>query len=190
MKLTKLLISIIIIALIILSAAMMMRPAHTYNRSSQHLAQTPDWFMRGVTGVKTNKRGQLNASIASPSLQHLPGKNSIALKNPYFVVYDKHNIPWHISAKHGEFFQDKPVRIVLSHHVVIKEMPSKNSKHTRVYTSKLTLYTATNLAKTKQPVTVIQQSSTVHAVGMIAHLKTGNIQFLSQTRAEYNDPAP
>lgn len=149
--------------------------------------QPPDWYMTSSHAYTTNTLGTLKSILNSPHLQHFAKDNRLHIQTPDFLVYDQKQVPWHITAKIGDYYENKEAYLRLQNNVVVKQLPGPDSKGTEIHTTLLDYYPSTHLAKTKQPVVVYQEGTIIHSVGMIANLKTSNIDFLSKTQTEYHD---
>ncbi|PIQ44018.1 MAG: LPS export ABC transporter periplasmic protein LptC [Gammaproteobacteria bacterium CG11_big_fil_rev_8_21_14_0_20_46_22] len=152
--------------------------------------QPPDWYMTQTHGFSTNTDGQLKSKVNSPTVDHYAKEDKLHLTSPVFFSYDKQHVPWRITANFGDYYENKKnpqaTYLHLQDNVVIKQLPGPGSKETEIQTSTLNYYPDTQLAKTQAPVVVYQQGSVIHAVGMIANLKTDKVDFLSQAHAKYH----
>ncbi len=74
-------------------------------------------------------------------------------------------------------------QIVFSDHVVIYHAADNAAAQTTLQTDSLTIVPSLQQASTKDPVTILQPDAKVHGTGMMADLKLGTIQLLSETRA-------
>lgn len=185
-KRNRIIIIIIVIGLVLIAARDLVTNQTTVV-SKKVKNSTPDWYMTQSHSYNTGDNGDLKSQLDSPTLKHFSGNNSISIDKPHFIVYDSSNIPWKITALHGTYFQNKPTYLHLVGNVIVKQLPAPGSKLTEIHTSILDYYPASNIAKTKQAVSVKQQDSTIHAIGMIANLKTSVINFLSKSKAQYHE---
>ena len=148
-------------------------------------SRSPDWFMITAKATKTDETGQMVGRIQSPLLRHYTLDNRIAITMPFFILYDKDRLPWHITAEKSDIFQGKDQRIEFYGHVLVKQMPGKNSNEVTLMTEHFTYYPKTSQAFTKEPVTIMEPGATVHSVGFQADFKQSIIKFLSQSQTQY-----
>lgn len=179
-------IMLVIFIILILIAAKDLLIGQNSMFNNKNKENSPDWYMTDSHGFNTNDTGDLKSQLNSPDLKHYTANNAISIVQPHFIVYSSSKIPWRITANHGTYFQNKPDYLRLTGNVIVKQLPAPGSKLTELHTSLLFYYPATDIAKTKKPVVVKQQDSIIHAVGMVANLKTSVINFLSKSHAEYH----
>ena len=152
-----------------------------------HQDTTPDWYMTNMTATTYDEQGEVKGILQSPKLVHYPKKNITHMKTPYFILYDKDRIPWHITSTYGKIYQDKIEKVYLWDNVIVQQMPAPHSDQTTLLTSELTYYPKTSFAHTNKPVTITQPDSEMQSIGFNANLKKGLIKFLSQSQMEYDD---
>ena len=110
------------------------------------------------------------------------------MTTPFFVLYDENRTPWHITATNGLAFENKPKKINLWDHVIVKQMPGPKSDETILKTPEMTYYPDTAFAHSDKAVTIQQPGSIMHSIGFDAYLKKSLIKFLSRSETQYHDP--
>ena len=159
--------------------------SHHIDLPKANVNRSPDWFMIKAKATKIDETGQIAGSIQSPLLRHYTLDNRVAITAPFFILYDKDRLPWHITAEKSDIFRGRDERVEFYGHVLVKQMPGKNSNEITLMTEHLTYYPKTSQALTKEPVTITEPGATVHSIGFQADFKQSIIKFLSQTQTQY-----
>lgn len=146
---------------------------------------TPDTFMKQVTYISTDAAGNLSSHLVASNLFHFEKNNSSTYSSPKFTIYVKSGEPWFVSAENGESF-DGIHKIILKNKVYVHQNAGPHNNEFSMYTSELTILPKLNLAKTNQAVTIQQPGGTVHATGLTANLKTGEIKLISRAEGQYD----
>jgi len=176
------------LALLLFCIALILMPqSHHFSLPTRVENQSPDWFMKNATAMKTDEQGKIKGLVTSPSMVHYSADDVIDMQQPFFTLFDNGGIPWHINANTAQVFQKKNNNhIQLNKNVIVKQMPGKGSNEVTLTTDHLTFFPDTSIAKTDAAVTITEPGSTIQAVGFEADLKQGIIKFLSNSRAEYH----
>ncbi len=182
---TKISLTLILVLTALLSLSFYYAKPFVVKRVNQ--SRVPDWYIVHAKITNTNLLGHVTGQLTSPRLTHLPYDNVIHLQTPFFVAYDKTNIPWHIHADKGLAYQTKPKKINLIGNVRIQQLPGVGSHKARLTTTQMMYFPNQNIAETKQPVTISEPGTVMHSVGFKANFHQGVIRFLSRSEAEYYD---
>ncbi|MEM9243931.1 MAG: LPS export ABC transporter periplasmic protein LptC [Pseudomonadota bacterium] len=156
------------------------------NHATNPLSNVAEEFMIGTQVKSFDKQGNLKGTISSPQIQHYNANNKMLATTPHITSPAKSGPDWQITAQHGETLKGNQITRLWGD-VKIFQPPGKNSNNIKLLTSELTYYSQQNIAKTDQPVTIIQPGTVIHGIGMIANMNTNVIQLLKQT-SEKHDP--
>ncbi len=158
--------------------------SHQKHEKSDLLTNEPDAFMEHAVAIILNKTGTPSLKISSPKMIHYKKNDTTHIVNPEVIVYRNSPEPWHVNANYATATQGTE-KIVFSEHVIIYHAADAAASQTTLNTDSLTILPNLQQAKTADPVTILQPSAKVYGTGMLADLKLGTIQLLSQTRSEY-----
>ena len=147
-------------------------------------SKKPDALITDVNATQFNEFGKPQHILKSPRLLHYLKNNTTLITKPFYIFENGKEAPWHIKADQGKVLHDTKT-IILTGHVLIKQLPGINSRHITLLTDKMMFYPQMSLAKTDRPVTIKRPGMIVKGVGLQADLKTGEIKLLSQTHGEY-----
>lgn len=146
--------------------------------------ETPDSFMQEITFTRYDAQGVWESRFYTPHSVHYPKRNTTLLENPKLISRGDNQLVWVITAKHGKA-EDDGKTVYLNDNVQIQRINSVTHQVSTMTTSTLTAYPQQKFLETDQPVTIIQPGSTIHAIGLNADLKTGDIHLLSNTTSTY-----
>lgn len=149
----------------------------------------PDYYGEGLKNRSFDSNGVLNSQFEAQRSVHFPGQRLAELTLPKFTTTAEDGEEWVIKSLSGTHFEDDK-KMILKDDVVISPLGStpseiKDKKLTTIRTSELTLFTQTKIAKTDQPVEVIDVRSRINAVGMIINIDQKRVEFLSQVNSKY-----
>jgi lipopolysaccharide export system protein LptC len=150
--------------------------------------EIPNVTLTNVT-MQNYQNGLLGAKLSVPEISHLQSGKKINLKNPSFVIYDKKQQPWTVTAKTAEA-KDDGTLVILHEDVKLFQPAGPNNPEITIFTSELTLYPKENRAETSMPVVLHQKAkdnsiAKIECVGVKIFQKTGVIKLLAKTRGYY-----
>jgi lipopolysaccharide export system protein LptC len=147
-------------------------------------ALMPDGFMEEVYATIIDKEGNLKMKIYSPRMVHYADHDTTKLSQPRLIIYRQSPQPWYVTAKTA-LATEGAERIDFSDNVIIRHPGDAKQALTTIKTSTLTVFTSDEIAKTQDKITLYQPNVTVHAQGMFANMKQGEINLLSHVRGTY-----
>ena len=144
-----------------------------------------DGFMENVVAMRMNTEGLPESTLYSPKLTHFAQNNSTRLTAPHFTILPNKGNAWNISAEHG-VSTDGIKTLYLWGNVKMHQIKGPFNKDVTLLTSSITIYPEQNTAVTDQPVTLLQDSNVLNAIGLKTNFKTSTIELLSQSRGVYD----
>ncbi|OGT25804.1 MAG: LPS export ABC transporter periplasmic protein LptC [Gammaproteobacteria bacterium RIFCSPLOWO2_02_FULL_42_14] len=141
-------------------------------------------FVTGGNFVEYDKQGNIKTKITADKIVEFQSEDRIVFHNPEIVTYSEKQVPWHIRADQA-ISNKKGDRVVLTGHVLIREMRNDNEPRSTIKTTELVIFPKQSLATTKEPVTLFRPGIIVNGVGLTANLKTGQYELKSQSEAIY-----
>lgn len=184
----KWVISLAIISIIIASAYWLYHQHNSINGSQSESSASNsldiDWVMHHATIKLTNKKGQTAAVIHSQTNKHLKADNTIKLTRPEAELYSKQNNHWHVESDHGYIERDHQNLTHLEGHVILHRQKTARQTPITVLTDKLHYNPQTKIAYTNQPVTITRPNTLLHAKGLRANLKQGQIEFYHESQIQ------
>lgn len=147
-------------------------------------ASEPDAFMENVIATIINKEGVRTLLVESPRMVHYAENDATVIESPHITVYRDSPEPWHINAVFAKATQGMD-KIYFWKDVVIHHSTDNKTPVTTFKTDTLTVFPHEQIATTNDHVILTQPETVVHAVGMMANLKDGEVKLLSQARGEY-----
>lgn len=147
-------------------------------------SQNPDFFITNALYTEFDQTGAIHNQIATSKISHFTTANAYLFDNPQMTFFYANEQPWIISAHKGKSEHGKD-KILLWDNVTIQQAPGANNTETLINTNSLTLFPNTKTAETKEPVTIKQGGSVMHAVGAKADFKAGTVKLLSKVGGTY-----
>ncbi len=147
-------------------------------------AHDVDGFAQNAHYFKYNQEGDIYLDFKTPHLLHYLDQDQSYFTFPSIILYTPSRVPWYISAKAGHSIQGT-TRIDLSQEVILDQPAVAQLEHSTIYTSQLTVYPTKMLGTTTEKALIVRTDSQVTGVGVIANLKTGVIELLSQSTGVY-----
>lgn len=144
----------------------------------------PDGFMVNMVATRMTTAGKPQDQVIAPLVVHYPVNDTADINMPHFISFPDAGSPWHVYANKGQMRNQANI-LELWGNVRIERARSLQNSFIKMTTDRLTIYPKDEYAETKLPITVMQDSNVLHAVGMRANLKTDTVDLLSQTKAHY-----
>lgn len=150
----------------------------------QQTTDLPDGIMEDVSATILNKQGKISMKIVTPKMTHFAAGDITHLESPELTIYRKSPKPWFITSKHAKA-QDGIENVFFWESVNIHHPADLNSPATLIKTASLHVRPNEQIAKTDNPITLIQPNIIIKAIGMQANMNSGDIKLLSQSRGQY-----
>lgn len=145
---------------------------------------TPDFYMKNVTYLRTNDNGLKDILVFSPYVTHYQVQDSAVIRTPIIKLY-KNDQEWTATSQEAKSYNGT-MRFDLLKNVVVKQSASKDKAATTLFTESLTAFPKKDLVTTQEKVTIEQPGLNITGVGMKGDLKSGNLELLSQTKGHYD----
>lgn len=153
----------------------------------------PDYYVEKFSFIRLPNNGKANYHITGDRLVHHPVSDDFEIQQPRINSFDSDKAPINIRAERAIVEQKNmlttPMRehdqIHLHGNVQAERPDATNAKYMKLQSEYLLLLPDENKMKTDQAVSLITNSSEIHAVGMIADNVTQQIQLLSKVRASF-----
>lgn len=125
----------------------------------------PDYIVDTISAIQMDEDGRIKHTLAADKMIHYPDDDSTRLQSPKFVNYATTTAPITITAreallsKNGEdvYFRDN---------VRVNRGPYDSRSELVMETDYLHVIPDKNIAKTDRPVTITDDNTVVHAVGL------------------------
>lgn len=144
----------------------------------------PDAVMEEVHAKIMNKMGNPKIYIYAPKLFHFKKDDTTKFELPHIEFYQTNNQPWIVNSKYA-LARDGMKVVSFWDNVLIKHTADENNPETTIQTEHLLVHPEQNKIETKDPITLIQPSTLIKAVGMVADTQKGDVSLLSQARGQY-----
>ena len=141
----------------------------------------PSYYLVNARSKQFNPQGKLDSIATSESIQHDPRDNSAKLQQPFFTFYKQGRPAWTLQAESAHI-DERGQKIVFQQRVVI----SSSDQQTQIKTPQLVVFPDKKLAKTDQPVTLLNLNGFTRAIGLTADFHKNEIHLLNQVRGQYN----
>lgn len=143
-----------------------------------------DGYMLEARYIQYDNQGLVHTHLYTPKMTHYSEDSTSYFVHPEMVAYNKHRIPWTVTASEGKAISDGN-RVELWGGVKIHQSPEENFPETTILTSAMTVYPHYSFATTDQPITITRPDTAIEAVGMEAHFKDGTFKLLSAAKGVY-----
>ena len=147
------------------------------------LKTRPDYVLRDYEIISLNKQGKESFTLRGPVLHRDPADKTMELDAPVFLVPDRQNRYWQISAKRGVVPADGSQLQLRGD--VLATSPADAPPATRIQTEQLNLFPDENRATSAVAVAITQPGLTMNGHGMQADFDRQQISLLSQVRTRY-----
>jgi lipopolysaccharide export system protein LptC len=148
---------------------------------SEAARNLPDYFMRDIESLITDKSGRASHRLNAVALFHYPQGDLSKLEQPDVTVLSDTDGGWHASAVEGayrgtlhELRLDGDVRVT-----------QRGEREMRLLTETLTIDTQRNYAETAAAVTLEGPASRLQGVGMQLYGDEQRLLLLSEVRGRY-----
>jgi lipopolysaccharide export system protein LptC len=170
-----------------------MRRNDEENNAKTSLRNEPDYYVEKFNFVRLPNNGKANYTISGERLTHLPKTDNFEIRQPRINSFDADKPPLNIRADRAIVEQKSSLAVPAREHdqihlqgqVQVVRPDSAASGYFELQSEYLLLLPDDNIIKTDQAITMLTNSSEIHAVGMIANNETQQIQMLSKVRASF-----
>lgn len=147
--------------------------------------RSPDYTLENFTASAMDGHGKLHDRLRARIMIHYPDDDSAELTKPHIELYRQDAPPWRIDAEKGWVYS-KGELVLLQGDVFIERDAVSKDGPLHVITRDVRIRPKDKYAETDQPVTILQGTARVDAVGMRAHFQEGRLELLSAVRGKYD----
>jgi lipopolysaccharide export system protein LptC len=144
----------------------------------------PDAIIENFSATKLNEQGVPSFIMVAKKMLHYPDDDSTTLEAPRITMLSAEHPAIHASAKSG-MVSSKGDEIFLHDDVEVLRDASAKQDQLSLQTEYLHVIPDQNLTDTDRAVTIVEDHTTVHAIGMEMNSETRTLKLLSQVRSEH-----
>ncbi len=148
----------------------------------------PDVIMENFSATKMDQLGVPSYLLTASQLRHYPDQDTTELDLPNLVTLEPGHPAMRMQGEHGNIARRGEEVNFRDDVRVVREASGSQSLAT-LTTRYLRVFPDKGLADTDQPVTMVDERNTVHAVGLELDYKARLLKLLSQVRSEYRPDA-
>ena len=147
-------------------------------------------YSEGINTILYDTEGNINYTLQAERQVHY-NDDSTELEKPFIRVHQKRDSRWSIVANSGRILASKATadgafkRIELNGDVQVYSLDELGNR-TIMLTEFLTLNTKLEILETDQEVSIITSALQQSSIGMVAKLRTDEINFLREIRGRYD----
>ena len=147
-------------------------------------------YSEGITTILYDTEGNINYTLQAERQVHY-NDDSTKLEKPFIRVHQKRDSRWSIVANSGRILSSKTTadgafkRIELNGDVQVYNLDEFGNR-TVMSTEFLTLNTKSEILETDHQVSIITSALQQSSIGMIAKLRSDEINFLREIRGRYD----
>ena len=147
-------------------------------------------YSEGINTILYDAEGNINYTLQAERQVHY-NDDSTELEKPFIRVHQKRDSRWSIVANSGRILASKTTtdgafkRIELNGDVQVYNLDEFGNR-TAMSTEFLTLNTKLEILETDQQVSIITSALQQSSIGMVAKLRTDEINFLREVRGRYD----
>lgn len=144
----------------------------------------PDAIIENFSATKLNEQGVPSFIMVAKKMLHYPDDDSTTLEAPRITMLSAEHPAIHASAKRG-MVSSKGDEIFLHDDVEVLRDASAKQDQLSLQTEYLHVIPDQNLTDTDRAITIVEDHTTVHAIGMEMNSETRTLKLLSQVRSEH-----
>lgn len=144
----------------------------------------PDAIVENFSATRLNEQGVPSFIMAAKKMLHYPDDDSTTLEEPHITMLSAEHPAIHASSKQGTV-SSKGDEIFLNDDVEVLREASAKQDLLALQTEYLHIIPDKNLTNTDRAVTIVEDHTTVHAIGMEMNSETRILKLLSQVRSDH-----
>ncbi|MBI1174847.1 MAG: LPS export ABC transporter periplasmic protein LptC [Sideroxydans sp.] len=144
----------------------------------------PDYIIDNLSATTLNEQGVPHYIMGAQKMLHYPDDDSTHMEEPQLTSLYPDRPAVHVSARHGKISGEGDQVFLYDDVKVVRDATATQSEMTFT-SSYLHVLPDNDLADTDRPVTIIDDSNVVHAIGMKLNNRTGVIQLLAQVNSQH-----
>lgn len=142
-----------------------------------------DYVLHDYEIIALDKEGQEAFTLIGPLLRETPGKKTMEMQTPLFLVPDAKGLHWTVQSTRGWVSADREhVRLTGNVRAI---GPRNQPQPAKILTQQLNVYPGTKRATSPVAVTITQPGSILRGHGMSMNLASKQYELQSQVRARY-----
>ena len=145
-----------------------------------------DYVLHDYEIIALDKDGKEAFTLLGPLLRETPGKKTMEMEAPLFLIPDPQGQHWTVQSKKGWVSEDREhIRLTGN----VRAIGPRNQPHpANIATQQLNVYPKTKLADSPVAVTITQPGSILRGHGLSVNLANKQYELESQVRARYDRP--
>lgn len=148
-------------------------------REEARPSDRPDLIMEQLSMTAMDERGQPKRRLEAARMAHFPESASHRLEQPYLIMYQENQEPWHVQSEQGIITEDGD-EIMLLGAVQIWRTANGEQPELEIETRDLRVLPEEDFGETDQAAIIKTRNSQSQGIGMRAFLKESRIQLLSE----------
>jgi len=142
-----------------------------------------DFVLHDYQIIALDKDGKEAFTLLGPMLRETPGKKTMEMQAPLFLIPDPEGLHWTVQSKQGWISEDREhIRLTGDVRAIA---PRDQPTPAKIATQQLNVYPKTKLAASPVAVTITQPGSILRGHGLSANLADKRYELKSQVRARY-----
>lgn len=142
-----------------------------------------DFVLHDYEIIALDKDGKEAFTVLGPLLLETPGKKTMEMETPLFLIPDPQGLHWTVQSKRGWVSEDRE-HIKLTGNVRAIG-PRNRPQPAKIATQQLNVYPKTRRASSPVAVTITQPGSILRGRGLVVNLANKQYELQSQVRARY-----
>lgn len=144
----------------------------------------PDYYFTDATVTTLDKQGKRAAVLTAPRIEHHPDDDSSEVFSPRIEYYSAGDPPWHGQADHG-LMPSGGQLLKLDGHVEMRRPGTHGDPPLIIHTGRLDVNLNTNIGSTDDRVEILQGSTRMTGIGMLAYFNENRLVLKSTVRGHY-----
>ncbi len=141
----------------------------------------PDFFVERFTTTTMDEEGRPKRRLEARSMAHFPDTDTTELEQPYLVLYEESEPPWHVRSERGWVAPGNSTMLLLGKVHIWRNTPDGETQ-LEIETEDLRILPDEQIGETEQAVVISTPQSRTRSVGMRAFMEQGRLELLSQVR--------
>jgi len=142
-----------------------------------------DFVLHDYEIIALDKDGKEAFTLIGPLLRETPGKKTMEMQAPLFLIPDPKGLHWTVQSKTGWVSEDREhIRLTGNVRAI---GPRNQPQPAKIATQQLNIYPKTKRAASPMAVTITQPGSILRGHGLVVNLANKQYELESQVRARY-----
>jgi lipopolysaccharide export system protein LptC len=142
-----------------------------------------DYVLHDYEIIALDQEGKEAFTVLGPMLRETPGKETMEMQAPLFLIPDPQGLHWTVQSKRGWVSEDRQhIRLTGNVRAI---GPRTRPQPAKIATQQLNVYPKTKRAAAPGAVTITQPGSILRGHGLAVNLANKQYELKSQVRARY-----